>query len=119
MVSPSQPSETDTSEQSGQALTGKVLKFRQRGSLFARPLPRPVQSPAVDDLKKYEAAPEHEPDDYRHRMIMNGLALLVTVFLVVAGVWIADVMAKMRKDQDCVLSGRRGCTPVDVVPTPR
>ncbi len=50
-------------------------------------------------------------------MIMNGLALLVTVFLVVAGVWIADVMAKMRKDQDCVLSGRRGCTPVDVVPT--
>jgi hypothetical protein len=23
-------------------------------------------------------------------------------------------MARMRKDQDCVLSGRRGCTPVDV-----
>jgi hypothetical protein len=77
-----------------------------------------VPRPPVDDLKKYEAAPD-EPDDYRHRMIMNGLALLVTVLLVVAGVWIADVMAKMRKDQDCVLSGRRGCTPVDVPIPPR
>jgi hypothetical protein len=43
----------------------------------------------------------------------------VTIFLIVAGVWIADVMAKMRKDQDCVLSGRRGCTPVDVPIPPR
>jgi len=24
-------------------------------------------------------------------------------------------MARMRKDQDCVLSGRRGCTPVEVI----
>jgi hypothetical protein len=94
---------------------GQILKFRARGSLFARPVPRPP----VDDLKKYEAAPDSEPDDYRHRMIMNGLGLLVTVLLVVAGVWIADVMAKMRKDQDCVLSGRRNCTPIDVPIPPR
>jgi len=113
-VSHSSPSETDTNEQ-----TGQILKFRQRGSLFSRPLPPPVSHPPVDDLKKYEAAPENEPDDYRHRMIMNGLGLLVTIFLIVAGVWIADVMAKMRKDQDCVLSGRRGCTPVDVPLQPR
>lgn len=112
-MSPSPPSEPGTEP------TGRILKFRPRGSLFARPLPRPVQTPAVDDLKKYEAASDSEPDDYRHRMIMNGLGLLVTIFLVVAGVWIADVMAKMRKDQDCVLSGRRGCTPVDVPIPPR
>jgi len=114
MVSPSQPSKETATEP-----TAQILKFRQRGSLFARPLPPPVSRPPVDDLKKYEAAPESEPDDYRHRMIMNGLGLLVTIFLVVAGVWIADVMAKMRKDQDCVLSGRRGCTPVDVPLQPR
>jgi hypothetical protein len=118
-VSHSSPSETDHGADHGPApgeQTGQILKFRQRGSLFARPLPPPAP---VDDLKKYEAAPESEPDDYRHRMIMNGLGLLVTIFLVVAGVWIADVMAKMRKDQDCVLSGRRGCTPVDVPLQPR
>ena len=92
----------------------RVLPFRPRGSLFARNAPRPP----VDDLGKYER-PQNEPDDYRHRMTMNGLALLATIFLIVAGIWIADVMAQMRKNQDCVLSGRRGCTPVTVPIPPR
>jgi len=30
------------------------------------------------------------------------------------GVWLATKRAQMRKDQDCVLSRRRGCTPVEV-----
>jgi hypothetical protein len=30
-----------------------------------------------------------------------------------AGLWIANTMASMRKNQDCVLSGRSGCTPVE------
>ena len=87
----------------------RVLPFRPRGSLLARNVP----PPAVPDLEKYERAP-NEPDDYRHRMLMNGLGLMVTVVLIAAGLWIAEVMAHMRKDQDCVLSGRAGCTPVDV-----
>ena len=94
---------------------GRVLPFRPRGSLFARNAPRP---PPVPDLEKFERAPD-EPDDFRHRMIMNGLGLAVTVVLVVAGIWIADVMAHMRKDQDCVLTGRPGCTHVDVPLQPR
>jgi hypothetical protein len=93
---------------------GQILPFRPRGSLFARNALRP---PAAPDLEKYERTPE-EPDDFRHRMMMNGLGLAFTVALVVAGIWIADVMAHMRKDQDCVLIGRPGCTPVDV-PKPR
>ena len=28
-------------------------------------------------------------------------------------IWLADTMADMRRNQDCVLSGRRGCTPVE------
>jgi hypothetical protein len=94
---------------------GRILPFRPRGSMFARNAPRP---PQVPDLQKFEHAPE-EPDDFRHRMIMNGLGLAVTVMLIVAGIWIADVMAHMRKDQDCVLVGRPGCTPVDVPRQPR
>jgi hypothetical protein len=71
----------------------------------------PEQS--VGDLRRFEAR-EDAPDDYRHRMIVNALALLVCILLVAGGVWIATKMAQMRKDQDCVLSGRRGCSPVDV-----
>ena len=33
--------------------------------------------------------------------------------LIGAGLWLADTMAQMRKDQDCILSGRHGCTPVE------
>jgi hypothetical protein len=88
----------------------RILPFRPRGSLFTRHVPRP--SP-VEDLSKYESHPE-EPDDYRHRMMMNGLAFVATILLIAGGIWIAEVMAQMRKDQDCVLTGRSGCTPVAV-----
>ena len=91
-----------------------MLKFRPRGSAFVRPLPPP--SP-VEDLSKYEG--NSAPDDYRHRMMMNLAGLAVVVVLVAAGIWIADTMAQMRKNQDCVLSGRRGCTPVVVPVQPR
>ncbi|MBM3529240.1 MAG: hypothetical protein FJX62_14215 [Alphaproteobacteria bacterium] len=87
---------------------GRILKFRPRGSLFARHVPRP---PPVEDLGKFERAPD-QPDDYRHRMKMNGLALAVTIVLVAAGIWIADTMAQMRKNQDCYLAGRPACTQV-------
>lgn len=89
---------------------GRVVPFRRRGSLFGRSTPRPP--PALPDLEKYEHEAD-EPDDFRHRMLMNALGLGVTVFLIAGGLWIADVMAHMRKDQDCVLTGRAGCTPVD------
>ena len=83
------------------------MPFRPRGSTFVRNVP-----PPVPDLEKYERTPD-EPDDFRHRMLMNGIGLVVTVVLIVAGLWIAEVMAHMRKDQDCVLTGRRGCAPID------
>ena len=50
---------------------------------------------------------------------MNGAALLVVLLLTVVGIWIANTMAEMRKNQDCVLSGRRDCTPVNISPSPR
>jgi hypothetical protein len=62
-------------------------------------------------LSQYER--NSEPDDYRRRMWMNVAALIVVAILVGAGLWIANTMAAMRKNQDCVLSGRRGCTPVE------
>ena len=86
----------------------RVLPFKPRGSLLTRrgPQPSPVQ-----DLGKYERAPE-EPDDFRHRMLMNGFALVATIGLVLIGLWLATTMAQMRKDQDCVLAGRHNCTTI-------
>ena len=70
------------------------------------------KDPDDDDLAKY--ARDQAPDDYRHRMITNVAAVAFVALLVAAGLWLADTMASMRKNQDCVLSGRRGCSPVEV-----
>jgi hypothetical protein len=86
----------------------RVVSFR-RGRAGARtPVPAP---PPVDDLAKYQQGTD--TDDYRHRMIVNAAAFVFVIALMGAGLWLADTMARMRKNQDCVLSGRHGCTPVE------
>lgn len=81
----------------------------------------PTHGP-VQDLAQYERGRNDggdTPGDYRHRMLVNAAAFLFVIALIVTGFWLADTMARMRKNQDCVLSGRRGCTPVDVAPKER
>lgn len=80
-----------------------------------RPPSSDATPPSLGDLGRFERGSD-DHDDYRHRMAVNALAFVVCIFLVLAGVWLATKLAQMRKDQDCVLSGRRGCTPVDVPP---
>src|SRR5262245_19601477 len=91
----------------------RVVPFRPR-------LPWPVRGQGgtpVRDLGKYErAGPD---DDYRHRMLMNLRGLAVTVVLIIARVWIADKIAELRKTQDCYLSGRRNCNPIEAPPMQR
>jgi hypothetical protein len=99
---------------------GRILDFRPR-----RRMSNPPQSPPrgegngspVEDLERFEHSGEE--DDYRHRMIVNIAAFTIAVLLILAGVWLAITMAQMRKNQDCVLSGRRGCTPVEAPPGER
>lgn len=87
-----------------------ALSARRR--LQAKPSREPMaEGSPVRDFKTYEQS--DGTDDYRHRMITNLAALAFLAFLIIAGWWIADTMATMQKNQDCVLSGRRGCTPVD------
>ena len=85
----------------------RVVDFRRKN---VRRSPPP--SAPVEDLAKYER--DESADDYRHRMIVNVTVFVFVVGLIGAGIWLADTMAAMRKNQDCVLSGRRGCTPVEV-----
>ena len=94
---------------------GRVVPFRRRGSLFGinRPQPSPVQ-----DLERFERT--DEDDDYPHRMWMNAMATVVIVLLIAGGIWIANSMATMRKNQDCFLSGKRNCNPpVEAAPAPK
>jgi hypothetical protein len=92
-----------------------VLPFRPRNGLFARNR----TPPPVDDLDKYQRGAPERDEDYRHRMTVNIVAAAFTVVLILGGIWIADTMARMRKNQDCVLTGRSGCTPVNAPLTAR
>jgi len=87
----------------------RVVRF-PRGRSAARGRAS-VPSP-VDDLTKFERG--EGADDYRHRMTVNIAAFVFVLALIGAGLWLADTMAQMRKNEDCVLSGRRGCAPVEV-----
>jgi hypothetical protein len=99
---------------------GRIVRFRPRGAPSGWRWPPPKsqdRDPPVGDLAKFERS---EPeDDYRHRMTVNALGLVVTVLLVVAGVWLANKVAETRAAQDCFLSGRRNCTPIEVPPIQR
>jgi len=92
------PSSSDSERQ--------VLQFR-RGKAGARRRP-----PPVDDLAKY--ARGRELDDYRHRMMVNAAAFVFVLGLIGAGLWIAESMAELRRNQDCALSGRANCLPIEV-----
>jgi hypothetical protein len=82
-----------------------VLKFRRRPAAPAAPSP-------IDDLAKY--ARGSETDDYRHRMIVNAAAFVFVAALVGAGLWLAGSLAELRRNQDCALSGRHNCVPIEV-----
>lgn len=94
---------------------GRILPFRRGGKARTRDAPRATtaHSEPVEGVEKYAVG---EPDNYRQRMINNGLAFAACVVLAVIGIWLATSIAEMRRNQDCVLSGRRGCTPVVVPP---
>jgi hypothetical protein len=96
---------------------GRVIRFRPRGTPRWRLSPPRRGNAPVRDLSKYESTKGE--DDYRHRMTMNALALVVTTVLVVVGTWLAISIADMRKKQDCYLQGGRNCNQLAIPQTER
>jgi hypothetical protein len=99
---------------------GRVIPFRPRGAVrgWRWPLNNfPRGDAPIDDLAKYERT--ESEDNYRHRMTMNALGFLVTIVLIFIGVWLANTISEMVKNQDCFLSGRRNCMQIDVPPIQR
>ena len=93
---------------------GRILPFQRHGQARPRVPPGPPEDSPVEDVGKY--ARSEEPDNYRQRMINNGLAFAFCILLVAIGVWLATSIAEMRRNQDCVLSGRRNCAHVITPP---
>jgi hypothetical protein len=99
--------------------TAQVLQFRSR-QRAAEPSPadadalEPDDTPLLDDLSRYEQDREDEPVNYARRMLMNVIAIAVVAILIGVGVWLADTIAQMERDQDCVLQGRHNCAPIEV-----
>jgi hypothetical protein len=92
---------------------GRVLDFRRPES--AKKMPAEHRSPLLPplpDLGKYERAPEG--DDYRHRMMVNTVGLIISLVLIVAGIWLAAKISELRRDTDCVLSGQRNCDALSI-----
>ncbi|MCA1457941.1 hypothetical protein I6F35_32940 [Bradyrhizobium sp. BRP22] len=97
-----------------------VLKFRPRTSAHPptrheHPREAGKSGQVARDLSRYER-PREEPDDFRQRMLANIAAFAFTVALTAIGIWLAVSIADLRKTQDCVLTGRRDCARISVMP---
>jgi hypothetical protein len=92
----------------------RVVRFRaRRGGGPPETVASNGDSDGSDDgLAAFSRAPE-QPGEYRHRMAVNAAAGLFVLVLIGVALWLANSIADMRRNQDCVLSGRRGCTPVE------
>lgn len=100
--------------------TAQVLQFRPRvvDRLGAQE-PSETQGDEFDDLAQYEQDQEEDENvNHPRRMLMNGIAVAVVTALIGVGVWLADTIADMEHDQDCVLQGRQNCAPVELALPP-
>ncbi len=118
METKSTPASAPGAESDQSVRDENVIPFRGRHvPAMGRRLPESAQTSGPDDLTKDGLAKYERgdgDDDYRHRMITNTAALIFTIILATAGAWLAITIGDMRKNQDCYLSGRRNCTPIDV-----
>jgi hypothetical protein len=59
------------------------------------------------------AQPDAPPPDPRRRAVIG---LVVVIVLVVGGFLLVRVLQNMSRIQDCAMSGRTNCAPIDVPP---
>jgi hypothetical protein len=113
-------------EAEGPRLSAQILRFQPRGSLSDPSLAALARSPrdpaesesdsTDDDLASFEQERDEEDEsiNYPRRMLMNVIAVAVVTVLIGIGVWLADAITEMEREQDCVLQGRQNCAPIEV-----
>jgi hypothetical protein len=70
----------------------------------------------MDMLSNPRPTEDPEPPDPRRKAL---IALLFVVVLIVGGLLLTHVLRHMSQLQDCVMSGRTNCAPIDPNPTTR
>lgn len=114
----------DPPEPDGARRSAQVLPFRPRGRAAQTQIPQPSRTTAessdeesepFDDLAQYEHdREEDETVNYPQRMLMNVIAVVVLTILIGAGVWLADTIGAMERNQDCILQGRQNCAQIEI-----
>jgi hypothetical protein len=98
--------------------SGQILNFELRRRVDRRPLRSPAPAPVPEDAEPLDDLSRYEEEDrninYKRRMLMNMIAVVIVSVLVGVGVWLADTIADMEKAQDCVMQGRQNCAPIEV-----
>jgi hypothetical protein len=57
--------------------------------------------------------PDDDGGDEQGRSLMNLAALVFVILLVIGGVWLAKVLQRHARLEDCLMSGRTNCAPID------
>lgn len=61
-------------------------------------------------------APQHDPEPGGGGRRGAVAGLVIVVVLLVVGLWLARELGSAGRIQDCVMSGRSNCQPIDVSP---
>jgi len=77
-------------------------------------MPRGLPSPAP--LLQCTGAMTHKPDDDDGGGSRRGalIGLVVTALLVIAGYYLMTVLRHQGQVEDCLMSGRSNCAPIDI-----
>jgi hypothetical protein len=77
-----------------------VIAFRPRNVEPERPLPMP----------------DPDPEEDRRRVRSNLAALIFAGLLVIVGLYLVRVLAEKSRLEDCLMSGRTNCAPIQAPP---
>jgi hypothetical protein len=61
-------------------------------------------------------SPQHDPEPGGGSRRGAVAGLVIVVVLLAAGLWLARELGSASRIQDCVMSGRSNCEPIDVSP---
>lgn len=91
--------------------TGRVILFRPRQTGSG---PAGKMRPEGPVGLRRPPLVREDDDDHRRRRFVHVLGLAFCLVLAVVGVWLATEFTEMKRIQDCVLSGRSGCVPLNL-----
>jgi hypothetical protein len=105
-----------TQEENGSADQNRVVPLRPR-NLRPRPKPSSAERSGRSPREAASQDADDTDDNGSHRTLANLVGLMLVVGLIATGVWLAHAIADMRRNEDCVLTGRRNCMPIEI-PSP-